>query len=626
MSQIKVKEPMKLQTEQKVFAASCAAMSVLVVLIFSIFYAHYLGREQDRWVQHTYEVARAVVRMRGVLMDAELAHHGYMATGESRFLEDMAAARGKLPACSARLLQLVEDNPEQREAAEQYQRAVTRRLDYLKLTAEQWPNKAPEFRSREYWDLSKLEVDRIRLMARGMIDREDILLEHRAEAAEVASREVQLAVGALFLLGLGAAYFVFRYTHYMGVARRETEALRKSESRFHTIADKVPSIIWQIDPAGKMLFINRTWCDYTGGTRETYEQDFGKRYIHPDDWPMLQKSGNQFMAKGLPWQQRFRIRSRNGTYGWFLGHGIPLYDDNGKIESFLGHTVEVTELHEAHEALSAEKQRLAVTLQSIGDGVVTTDMEGKIVLLNHEGEYLTGWSQSEAEGKPLHEVFHIVHEYTRLVLEDPVKKVLRTGKTVELANHTILIAKDGRERIIADSAAPIRDVNGGIIGTVLVFRDSTQKERLAEEMLRSSKLDSLGVLAGGIAHDFNNLLATVLGNISILERFPDDRAGAVNCLAEARQACQRAKDLTQQLLTFAKGGVPVRKLASLDEVIRESTPLRGAWLVGSSDGGHFERSGACADGRRSDQPGLAQHHAERGACHAGGWSDSGEGS
>src|ERR1043166_1301404 len=118
----------------------------------------------------------------------------------------------------------------------------------------------------------------------------------------------------------------------------------------------------------------------------------------------------------------------------------------------------------------AEREQLRVTLRSIGDGVITTDADGRITLLNPVAEALTGWNNAQAVGQPLQTVFHIVNESSRKVVDDPVAKVLASGAVVGLANHTVLIAKDGTERPIDDSAAPIRDQQGHLLGCVLVFR------------------------------------------------------------------------------------------------------------------------------------------------------------
>ena len=141
---------------------------------------------------------------------------------------------------------------------------------------------------------------------------------------------------------------------------------------------------------------------------------------------------------------------------------------------------DVTESKLAEEALFAEKEKLKVTLYSIGDAVITTDVQGRIEMLNPIAENLTGWKQEEAIGKPLTEVFDIYSEVTGEPCENPVAKVLQTGHIVGLANHTILKAKDGKQRAIDDSAAPIRNAQEEMLGVVLVFRDVTEiKEREA---------------------------------------------------------------------------------------------------------------------------------------------------
>ena len=143
----------------------------------------------------------------------------------------------------------------------------------------------------------------------------------------------------------------------------------------------------------------------------------------------------------------------------------------------------VEDMKRTEEALAEEREHLAVTLHCIGDGVIATDTESRIVMLNRIAEELTGWTKAEAQGKPLTEIFRIVNERTRKPVESPVVKVLKSGQTVSLANNTVLLSRDGREISIADSAAPIYGKSGQVLGVVLVFRDVTEA-RLAEEALQ----------------------------------------------------------------------------------------------------------------------------------------------
>ncbi|MEW5895405.1 MAG: PAS domain-containing protein [Candidatus Omnitrophota bacterium] len=146
----------------------------------------------------------------------------------------------------------------------------------------------------------------------------------------------------------------------------------------------------------------------------------------------------------------------------------------------------IEELKKARAALFYEKERLGITLFSIGDGVIAVDKEEKIILVNKVASQMTGWSQDEAMGMPLGEVFNIINEKTRLACENPVIKVLKENRSIDLANDTVLVSKEGKERIISDCAAPIKDSKGEIQGVVLVFRDNTEG-RLAQRALEESE-------------------------------------------------------------------------------------------------------------------------------------------
>jgi PAS domain S-box-containing protein len=178
-----------------------------------------------------------------------------------------------------------------------------------------------------------------------------------------------------------------------------------------------------------------------------------------------------------------------GTYffierdGWSVAHA----SDRVRIVTFLVAGVAVSWFTEAmyrgRVRATQQRESLRVTLQSIGDAVITTDAEGRVTSLNPVAVTLTGWAQDEAAGRPLEEVFRIVNERTRQTVGSPAQKVLAVGKVVGLANHTVLLARDGTERPIDDSAAPICDAEGRIRGVVLVFRDVTERRR--SEMARA---------------------------------------------------------------------------------------------------------------------------------------------
>lgn len=222
------------------------------------------------------------------------------------------------------------------------------------------------------------------------------------------------------------------------------------------------------------------------------------------------------------------------------------------------------------QALLDERERLTVTLRSIGDGVIATDRDGQVQLMNRAAETMTGWRQEEALGKSIEQVFCIVDGITGETYDDCIQRVLDVGQVVDLAEHTILVSRDSTRRSIADCGSPIRDRNSKVIGVVLVFRDVTELQRVEQDQLKIKKLESLGTLAGGIAHDFNNILAAILGNINlaVLKGALDETTKQY--LDAAEKASIRAKGLTTQLLTFAKGGAPVKESAALGDLVRES--------------------------------------------------------
>lgn len=243
---------------------------------------------------------------------------------------------------------------------------------------------------------------------------------------------------------------------------------------------------------------------------------------------------------------------------------------------------DISAIKEVEQTLASEREQLAVTLRSIGDGVITTDKKGRILLMNKVAEELCGWRTKDAIGEPSSKIFNIINEKTGEKCASPVQRVLELGRIIGLANHTALIAKDGSRHAIADSGAPIRDKESNIIGVVLVFRDVTHERRIEEDLLRTRKLESVGVLAGGIAHDFNNILAAIMGNIELAGyRVSQEDSKTITLLANAKEATKRATKLTQQLLTFSKGGEPVRAIVALPEIIKESADfvLHGSQVV-----------------------------------------------
>ena len=230
---------------------------------------------------------------------------------------------------------------------------------------------------------------------------------------------------------------------------------------------------------------------------------------------------------------------------------------------------DITERVRAVRELEKEKELLEVTLRSISEGVISTDANGSIMHINRAAEQLAGWNGEEATGMPVGKVLRLRQIRGEGRVEPLVEKVKRLRK-VTGTSRSVLVTKDGSECRIESSAAPIYGPGELMIGVVVVFRDITKQQRVEEELLRARKLESVGVLAGGIAHDFNNILTGITVNLSMVKMQDDVGEHTASLVDEACRAVYRASKLTKQLLTFSKGGAPVRENASIRELIEES--------------------------------------------------------
>jgi len=229
-----------------------------------------------------------------------------------------------------------------------------------------------------------------------------------------------------------------------------------------------------------------------------------------------------------------------------------------------------TKEKQAEENLYFEKERLFVTLQSIGDGVISTDKNGNIVLINRVAEELTGYKQNDVIGKSVSAILNVFDPNTHQRLETPIATALKTGQSIDFDEHMTLVSKNGSTRNISDCAAPIFNYQQEIIGAVLVFRDVTEKIRAQLQIQQSQKMEAIGTLAAGIAHDFNNMLGIITGNVSFALSQINQKNEISDALIDTQDAAKKAISLTHQLLTFSKGGEPIKKPTNIKVFIKES--------------------------------------------------------
>jgi PAS domain S-box-containing protein len=234
-------------------------------------------------------------------------------------------------------------------------------------------------------------------------------------------------------------------------------------------------------------------------------------------------------------------------------------DEAGRAVGIFGVFTDVTVQRRIEQQLHEQHLRHEITLQSIGDAVITTDAAGSIVLMNSVAEAYTGVSAAEATGLPVGAVLRLLDEVTRESRESSLLEVLR-GRDPGLPAGRRLAIPGGGERLVVETVGLIRPRGATPAGAVLVVRDVTRERQRSDEEARSSRLESLGLLAGGMA-----------GNLTLAQSVPGLPEAALPRLAGVERAIWRAVRVTKQLTTFAKGGQPVKQRTDLARLLREAT-------------------------------------------------------
>lgn len=226
--------------------------------------------------------------------------------------------------------------------------------------------------------------------------------------------------------------------------------------------------------------------------------------------------------------------------------------------------------HSVERELKESQRKFQDITSCIGEGIYVVNESGELTFMNPEAEHLLGWAGAELLGKKVHDIIHPLKENgAPLPLDEcSAYKVIKTGKRQESGND-VFVRKDGVTFPVSLVSTPVLK-EGKVVASITVFQDAARKQKREEDVLSARKLESIGILAGGIAHDFNNILTAILGNISYVKMFVDPGDKLFRSLAEAENAALQARALTHRLLTFARGGEPVRRVADIAQLIGSS--------------------------------------------------------
>ena len=311
------------------------------------------------------------------------------------------------------------------------------------------------------------------------------------------------------------AHWLPRALGYVIERKAAREGLRDSEARFRAMSDASPLGIFVSDAQGGCTYTNAAYHKISGLTSG---QTLGTKWstaVHPDDRPRVLEEWHDAARSREPFETEFRFLREDGSVVWTRVNGAPMRDgawSHGHVQ-----TVEdITErksteivLRTAEEAIVEEKERAQVTLNSIGDAVLTTDLVGNVTYMNPVAETMTGWACAQALGRPIPEVLTIIEGKTRNTAANPALRAIEANRTVALTRDCLLIRRDGSESPIEDSAAPIQNRDGQVIGAVIVFHDVSQARAMALKMSHQAQHDFLTGLPNRVL--LNERLSQAIG-------------------------------------------------------------------------------------------------------------------
>ncbi len=353
--------------------------------------------------------------------------------------------------------------------------------------------------------------------------------------------------------------------------RKAEQALQESEERFRNMANLLPQTLFETDEKGNFTFVNRQGFEMFGYSEADVAAGISvfETIISQDRDRAMESISLRIKGKEPPPQEYTALRKNGSTFPAMI-YAAPIIIDS-RYAGMRGMLIDITDSKRAEEALRGSEEKYRSVVENSMEAIVIAE-NGVIKFGNRQASALTGYSQEEYLSRPL---IAFIHPDDRHMVAKRYFQQINNMEVTDIFAFR-LIGKSGDIKWVEVSLAPI--IWEGRPASLNFMHDVTDRKRLEEERQRVARLESVGLLAGGIAHDFNNILTSILGNISLAGMEAAPGSELQNSLDQAEKASLRAKDLTRQLLTFSKGGVPVLKLASLTELIRDTAgfALRGS--------------------------------------------------
>ncbi len=348
-------------------------------------------------------------------------------------------------------------------------------------------------------------------------------------------------------------------------SKQNQDEVEKSRREFKELVDLLPQIVFEADLQGNLTFVNNQSYDLTGYGPEDFAGGLNTiAMLAEEDRQKAVENLQLVLGGNVTLGNEYTMIRKDGSRFPVLVYSRAIQSGETTV-GVRGIIVDISSLKKAEEALRASEERYRTLFESASDIIHVVNTEGRLLYANPSWCQVLGYCNEEAIGMNVYDILDNV-------CVDECRSHFQNALVVGRVEHieTVFRAKDGR-KVHLEGSLNTRYLSGKPDSVQCIFRDVTERRKLVEEISKAHKLESIGILAGGIAHDFNNILTAIAGNISLAKMYSKSGEKAHDKLGEAEKALLRARDLTQQLLTFSKGGEPVIQTISLNGIIKDSS-------------------------------------------------------
>lgn len=347
-------------------------------------------------------------------------------------------------------------------------------------------------------------------------------------------------------------------------AGEDNDDLEERWRSFAALFSNLPGMAYRSKPDAPMTL--ELVSDGSYGLTGFYPEEYGRKeaaygkLIDPEDKAYVKEQIKRAVERKEPFQLLYRIETKDGQKKWVWEQGYGVFDKDGEIEAIEGFITDITERKLAEDKLMLYKE----VITHSNDAIMIRTSDGLFLEQNTASKAFFGYSDEELEGTT-----------PALIMGDEAFEAFMTTvkKHGAYMGEVVITRKDGSKVDVEISCFTVKDETGEPAQTVGIIRDITERKLREEEHIKAGRLESIAILAGGIAHDFNNILTAILANIGMSIMLVEDGSQVSRKLIEAEKACEKAKSLTHQLLTFSTGGEPVKEVIDLSDLIRDSANL-----------------------------------------------------